>query len=235
MDSSPDVSLEVDFEEQKKLNLMIWNQVKDSDPRSLKKVTYGARSFLAIDAYPQIKKATQVFGPMGYGFGLDDIKYSIVEEVNKKTKEGIVKVKILVCNARFWYLYPGSSHRFSFPLMSDIEVSAGGDFGKKVLTDMLTKGLSYLGFNYDVFKGKFDDNKYVDRLDIPAPNWMIDNFNTLIQNPVIPEDKREKGLKFQIDTGWTEKSVVSAIAAMTKMIKDAGGTIPELKSDPTED
>ena len=33
---------------------------------------------------------------------------------------------------------------------------------KKVATDALTKGLSKLGFNADVFMGRFDDNKYVD-------------------------------------------------------------------------
>ena len=32
---------------------------------------------------------------------------------------------------------------------------------KKVATDALTKGLSKLGFNADVFMGRFDDNKYV--------------------------------------------------------------------------
>jgi hypothetical protein len=36
-----------------------------------------------------------------------------------------------------------------------------GDAGKKALTDGITKALSYLGFNSDVFMGKFDDNKYV--------------------------------------------------------------------------
>jgi hypothetical protein len=38
------------------------------------------------------------------------------------------------------------------------------DSVKKALTDAITKGLSYLGFNADVFLGKFDDNKYVQSL-----------------------------------------------------------------------
>lgn len=33
---------------------------------------------------------------------------------------------------------------------------------KKVQTDAITKGLSRLGFNADVFMGRFDGNKYVD-------------------------------------------------------------------------
>jgi hypothetical protein len=35
------------------------------------------------------------------------------------------------------------------------------DCVKKVATDALTKGLSKLGFNADVFLGLYDDNKYV--------------------------------------------------------------------------
>ena len=35
---------------------------------------------------------------------------------------------------------------------------------KKCSTDALTKGLSALGFNADVFLGKFDDNKYVAKM-----------------------------------------------------------------------
>jgi hypothetical protein len=36
------------------------------------------------------------------------------------------------------------------------------DAPKKATTDALTKALSQLGFNADVFLGKFDDNKYVE-------------------------------------------------------------------------
>ena len=36
------------------------------------------------------------------------------------------------------------------------------DAPKMALTDGLTKAISHLGFNADVFLGKFDDNKYED-------------------------------------------------------------------------
>jgi len=38
------------------------------------------------------------------------------------------------------------------------------DVLKKATTDGITKCLSYLGFNADVFTGKFDDNKYVQQM-----------------------------------------------------------------------
>jgi hypothetical protein len=47
----------------------------------------------------------------------------------------------------------------------DILLNFGGKLDdecfKKVTTDALTKGLSKLGFNADVFMGQYDDNKYV--------------------------------------------------------------------------
>ena len=42
---------------------------------------------------------------------------------------------------------------------------------KKVATDALTKGLSKLGFNADVFMGMFDDNKYVNKLTNMNGTW----------------------------------------------------------------
>ena len=38
------------------------------------------------------------------------------------------------------------------------------DFAKKIETDALTKALSKLGFNADVFMGRFDDHKYVEEI-----------------------------------------------------------------------
>ena len=39
------------------------------------------------------------------------------------------------------------------------------DFAKKIETDALTKALSKLGFNADVFMGLYDDHKYVQMMD----------------------------------------------------------------------
>ena len=64
-----------------------------------------------------------------------------------------------------WVFYfPGGE----FPITSSISAYKDGamtkpdaDFAKKVETDALTKALSKLGFNADVFMGMFDDHKYV--------------------------------------------------------------------------
>ena len=38
------------------------------------------------------------------------------------------------------------------------------EYKKKLRTDALTKGLSELGFNADIFEGKYDDNRYVQQM-----------------------------------------------------------------------
>jgi hypothetical protein len=49
-------------------------------------------------------------------------------------------------------------------LVSKLDKVPDTDAYKKASTDGLTKALSHLGFNADVFLGQFDDNKYVEGL-----------------------------------------------------------------------
>tara|TARA_R110000823_G_scaffold297511_3_gene417674 strand:- start:8545 stop:9213 length:669 start_codon:yes stop_codon:yes gene_type:complete len=134
-------------------NTALWDQVFQTDPAFTKFVKVG-RGFTAIDAFYQVKTATQVFGPVGIGWGwTTDETYS----------EGLVIVKM-----HLWYKHPDSSER-SEPVVHfgcKALVGKGGrineDAVKSATTDALTKALSYIGFNGDVFMGMFDDNKYVD-------------------------------------------------------------------------
>lgn len=128
-------------------NLDLWNRVSRTDVDSTKKVEFG-RKFTAIDAYSQIKNATEEFGPYGAKWGLYDINYSPVENTSMMMVSGIFK-------------HPSGE----FPLTTGIIYSKNNkpdeDFPKKAETDLITKALSRLGFNADVFLGLFDDNKYV--------------------------------------------------------------------------
>ena len=45
--------------------------------------------------------------------------------------------------------------------MDRAEKMVDADFAKKIETDALTKALSKIGFNADVFMGLYDDHKYV--------------------------------------------------------------------------
>ena len=136
-------------------NMKIWDQVCQTDPKYTRKVNQRG-GFTAIGAQSQVQKATEVFGAMGTGWGIEE------ERIDRWKEEGMV-----VYQATLWYLSNDKSKKY-IPIHSAIRYNVNGrvddDFFKKVATDALTKGLSKLGFNADVFLGLFDDNKYVNDL-----------------------------------------------------------------------
>ena len=133
--------------------MKLWNSVKKTDPKHVKKVTFG-RKFSAIDAYSQIQKATELWGPFGSKWGTRDETFIPL---------GIHPDAFILYKGTFFY------PEGEFPIASAIaympETKNGrkmdDDCIKKVRTDALTKGFSMLGFSADVFLGLFDDNKYV--------------------------------------------------------------------------
>ena len=135
-------------------NLRIWSQVDRTDPAHTKKVTQRG-GFTAISAAYQIMRATEVFGPIGEGWG-----YMAGAPI---FQEGIIFVPVT--------LWHGERPNIFGPMLGGAEwkdAKSGrldSDAAKKATTDALTKLLSQLGFNADVFLGKFDDNKYVEDLE----------------------------------------------------------------------
>ncbi len=45
-------------------NLTIWDELAETDPEYIKPVSFGARSFTAIDPQYQIRTMTETFGPI---------------------------------------------------------------------------------------------------------------------------------------------------------------------------
>lgn len=121
-------------------NLELWNKVsKTTSDTKTKEVSYWARKFTAIDAYSQIKNATSQFWSYWEAWGFKEIKYDIIEW-------------------RIYFIWTFYFPKGEFPIFNDCKVWDDG--AKKVFTDSLTKALSYLWFNADVFMGQFDWNKY---------------------------------------------------------------------------
>lgn len=147
--------------------LELWSKVEKTDPNFTKEVSFG-RKFTAIDPYYQIKNATEQFGAYGDGFGLVDIVH---DYITLKDEKGL---SVLVSSATFFYtvekkVADGTPLIFpnKFPLTTSSKMFSGKtpkydeDIFKKAETDLLTKALSKLGFNADIFTGKFEDNRYV--------------------------------------------------------------------------
>jgi len=130
----------------------LWDKHFKTDPAATKKVNKGGgRSITAIDAYHQIKEATQEWGPMGKQWGMRNVKtYTSGDLLILEGEFFHDGGSFSVLNTASMYMGRGEKRRI------DDEV------GKKIYTDTLTKALSYLGFNADVFFGLFDSNKYVE-------------------------------------------------------------------------
>ena len=141
-------------------NLNIWSQVEKTDLSYAKKVNQRG-GYTAISPQYQLKQATKVFGSYGKGFGLSesDFDMSLFESL------GVVMHK-----AKFFYVTGGE--RVEFPISNAIQATVGAgdkkrvdvDFAKKVETNTVSKALSKLGFNADVFMGMFEDNQYIQEL-----------------------------------------------------------------------
>tara|TARA_R110000822_G_scaffold113041_1_gene244111 strand:- start:1170 stop:1844 length:675 start_codon:yes stop_codon:yes gene_type:complete len=136
-----------------KNNMELWDSVCKTDPSHTKKVNQRG-GFTAIDAMYQMQEATRAFGPVGIGWGWDfDLSYPPNDTV--------------VAKITMWH----GKRENTFSQVGQKKL--GGDrvdedAVKKAVTDGLTKCLSYLGFNADVFLGKFDDNKYVEEMKIQS-------------------------------------------------------------------
>lgn len=137
-------------------NMKLWNKVCKTDPKHTKKVKKGANFFItAIDAQYQLQNATEQFGVFGSKWGVRNEKFYRLDVGTEDV--------LLVYEAELYY------PEGSFPIHSSLNIFAETKYGrklddegfKKVATDALTKGLSKLGFNADVFLGRFDDNRYV--------------------------------------------------------------------------
>ena len=135
-------------------NMDIWNNLAPSDPRYLKKISFGARSFTAIDPQYQVMKMTEQFGPVGEGWGW----HSTTEVVNVSNGDSAVLAHVTV-----WHGSPANTFGAFTGCRKFFDAAKGRmaeDAPKMAVTDGLTKALSHIGCDADVFLGKMDGNKY---------------------------------------------------------------------------
>jgi hypothetical protein len=138
-------------------NMRVWNAVCHSDPKHIKKVNQRG-GFHAICAPSQRHAATRLWGPEGERWEVSATPGTM--EVGDTTL-AIVDLQLK------WREKVGDEWLLCQPQRGASVLSAKGridtDAWKKAGTDALTKSLAGLGFNADVFLGKFDDNKYIEQ------------------------------------------------------------------------
>lgn len=132
--------------------MKLWDAVSKTNPANTKKVSQRG-GFTSICAQSQIMEATRQFGPIGIGWGY--------EASLPIFHDGLLFVQVT--------LWHGERGNVFGPVTGGAEWKdkngrLDSDAAKKATTDALTKLLSQLGFNADVFLGLYDDSKYVQQV-----------------------------------------------------------------------
>ena len=168
--------------EAEKSNLDLWNKVEKTNPKYTKKANVGGNNITSIAPQYQIKNVTEQFGIYGktWGFKKLDFDYSLATEFG-----------LVILDAVFFFPdgeFPIKNAQKLF--MDNAKTKIDDNFAKKLETDTLTKAISKLGFNADIFLGLFDDVKYL--ADVtkefaekkePIPIIADDKFLDLIKQP----------------------------------------------------
>lgn len=136
-------------------NLELWSKVEKTNPEYTKKANVKGNLLTSIAPQYQIKQATEQFGVYGIGWGFRSMEFDYT----------LANIGMATFKAVFYF--PNGE----FEIVNSVQLYKDGaqtkiddDFAKKVETDTLTKALSKLGFNADIFLGKFDDTKYVEQM-----------------------------------------------------------------------
>jgi len=143
-------------------NMKLWNEVKVTDPSAVKRITGKPYQGNSPKPYWLIQRATEVFGPIGKGWGVD-VKSERFERLSDTDVLHVAVVSV-------WYVIDGVKTS-TFDQMGGTKAcyttGAGKlmvdeDAGKKSVTDGMVKCLSMIGFAGDIFSGQWDDSKYVE-------------------------------------------------------------------------
>lgn len=136
----------------------IWKRVCETDPAFTKEVGFRG-GFTSIVPQYQKQIMTEEFGPCGTGWGAEAEWF----EIERDPDNIVVK-----CKLHAWYRDKGGDIRYMLPVQGKAMARDNGredlDSDKKCFTDALSKAVSAIGVNADVFLGQFDDPEYIEHI-----------------------------------------------------------------------
>ena len=149
--------------------MQLWDAVQATDPSATKEATVSGQKITSISGQHMIRRATEMFGPVGIGWG-----WSVVEErfdqggpVRNDKGEVLGNEVGHTVRIRLWFELNGKRGEVEqygctpFAYKSKWGITTDTEAPKKSLTDAIKKALSMLGFSADIFLGMFDDREYV--------------------------------------------------------------------------
>lgn len=138
-------------------NLETWERFADIDPKFTKAIT--GKAYKGTSPNPQyvIRCLTELFGPVGQGFGWD----VVAEDFTPLGDE-----TLHWCRIRFWHTDRANAFDSYGQTKAKYTTNSGKvmvdeDAPKKSLTDAIIKAASHVGIGANIFLGRWDDQKYV--------------------------------------------------------------------------
>ncbi len=143
-------------------NLKLWAQFEDIDPAFTKPITGKDYKGTSPNAHYVVKCLTEMFGPIGQGFGWTVLKEDI---------ERFGDTAIHWCRIEFWHTDRsnvfesyGQTKMAYMTRGQNSYLKVDEDAPKKSLTDAVTKAAAQIGIASNIFLGRWDDSKYVDEV-----------------------------------------------------------------------
>lgn len=164
-------------------NMRIWEKHPQTDLSFTKESEYG-RKQTSINPQYQKKILTEMFGPCGIGWGFD-YKFWSFNATGKASKNAPEKEHlVIVCDGILWYM--DNDKRYEIPVTRDKIYDVGDHTYIKLQTECISKAVTYIGVNADIFLGYHEDvdyvansNKYEDSLIIKMLKENIDECETI--------------------------------------------------------
>ncbi|WFS20598.1 hypothetical protein P9K38_09780 [Pseudomonas sp. 905_Psudmo1] len=155
--------------------MALWESVKTTDKAFTKTQKLEGRDVTSINGMYVVQRATETFGPIGKGWGYEILVDRFDQGApirDKKTGEVIAHEQMHTILLKLWYVHGGKRNNVTqyghTPFVREGSWGPYTDFDapKKSLTDAIKKCLSLLGFCADVHLGMFEDEIYLQGLEL---------------------------------------------------------------------
>jgi hypothetical protein len=154
-----------EMDKRSELNLRIWKALGKTDPAHTKQFQRaGGFRGTAIKPIWITQRLTELFGPVGEGWGMDKPEYEMVH-----SQDGEV---LVYCTVAGWYREAGRERCTVYGVGGDKAVAwvgrdnsrrmvADDEAFKKAFTDAIGNAFKFIGVGADVHMGLFEDSKYL--------------------------------------------------------------------------
>jgi hypothetical protein len=182
-------------------NMSIWSQVEKTAPEATKSAKVNGQQITSISGQHMIKRATEVFGPVGIGWGwtVAEERFDQGGEIRNDKGELIGHEVGHTIRVKLWFMQGdkrGEVEQYGctpFTYKSKWGVTTDTEAPKKSLTDAVKKALAMLGFSADIFLGLYDDRDYVAEREAIAQPAEAEGVQPWRERIIAAHPKREPG------------------------------------------